>query len=130
MVSRIYVSPLLVYNLPRLRTSNVDRFNKRIWLYTGKGKKQKTITDADYVDDIANTPAQAESPLHSLGKTAGGIGRHVYEEKTEYVYFYQNLHTKRWFSETSQQVYIPRKYRLIYGKLHQHATSEGMESYR
>ena len=28
-----------VYNLPRLRTSNVDRSNKRKWLYTIKGKK-------------------------------------------------------------------------------------------
>ena len=37
----------------------------------------QTITDADYADDIellANTPAQAESLLHSLEQTAGGIG--------------------------------------------------------
>ena len=35
------------------------------------------ITDADYADDpalLANTPAPAESLLHSLKQTAGGIG--------------------------------------------------------
>ena len=37
----------------------------------------QTITDADYADDIAllaNTPAQAETLLHSLERTAAGIG--------------------------------------------------------
>ena len=37
----------------------------------------KTITDADYADDIAilaNTPAQAETLLHSLERAAAGIG--------------------------------------------------------
>ena len=29
-----------IYNLPRLCTSNIDRSNERIWLYTKKGKKQ------------------------------------------------------------------------------------------
>ena len=40
----------------------------------------QTITDADHVDDIAllaNTPAQAESPLHSLKRAAAGIGLHL-----------------------------------------------------
>ena len=40
----------------------------------------QTITDADYVDDIAlqaNTPAQAEILLHSLVRAAAGIGLHV-----------------------------------------------------
>ena len=38
----------------------------------------QTITYADYADDItlmANTPAQAESLLHSLEQVAGGIGK-------------------------------------------------------
>ena len=46
----------------------------------------KTITDADYADDIAllaNTPAQAETLLHSLERTAAGIGLHVNADKTE-----------------------------------------------
>ena len=50
------------------------------------------ITDTDYVDDIAllpNTPAQAETLLHSLERAAAGIGLHVNTDKTEYMYFNQ-----------------------------------------
>ena len=52
----------------------------------------QTITDTDYADDIAllaNTPALAESLLHSLERAAGGIGLHVNEHKTEYMRFNQ-----------------------------------------
>ena len=48
----------------------------------------KTITDADYADDIAilaNTPNQAETRLHSLERAAAGIGLHVNTQKTEYM---------------------------------------------
>ena len=48
----------------------------------------QTITDVDNIDYIvllANTPAQAETLLHSLGWAASGIGLHVNE----------HLHTKR-----------------------------------
>ena len=51
-------------------------------------KEAKTITDADYADDIAllaNTPNQAETLLHSLERTAAGIGLHVNAHKTEYM---------------------------------------------
>ena len=50
----------------------------------------QTITDANYADDIAllaNTPAQAESLLHSLKQAAAGIGLHVNADKTEYMCF-------------------------------------------
>ena len=52
----------------------------------------KTITDADYADDIAiltNTPNQAETLLHSLERTAAGIGLHVNAHKTEYMCYNQ-----------------------------------------
>ena len=52
----------------------------------------KTITDVDYADAIAilaNTPYQAETPLHSLDWAAAGIGLHVNAHKTEYMSFYQ-----------------------------------------
>ena len=52
----------------------------------------KTITDADYADDIAllvNTPNQAEMLLHSLEWTAAGIGLHVNAHKTEYMCYNQ-----------------------------------------
>ena len=52
----------------------------------------KTITDADYVDDIAilaNTPNQAETRLHSLERAAAGIDLHVNAHKTEYMCYNQ-----------------------------------------
>ena len=52
----------------------------------------QTITNADYTDDIAlleNTPAQAESLLHSLERATGGIGLHVNADKTEFICFNQ-----------------------------------------
>ena len=52
----------------------------------------KTITDADYADDIAileNTPNQAETLLHSLERAAAGIGFHVNAPKTEYMCYNQ-----------------------------------------
>ena len=52
----------------------------------------KTITDADYADDIAllaNAPAQAKTLLHSLERAATGIGLHVNAHKKEYMCFNQ-----------------------------------------
>ena len=52
----------------------------------------KTITDADYTDDIAilaNTPNQAETLLHSLEWAATGIGLYVNVHKTEYMCYNQ-----------------------------------------
>ena len=52
----------------------------------------QTITDADFADDIAllaNTLAQAETLLHSLDRTAAGIGLHVNADNTEYMCFNQ-----------------------------------------
>ena len=50
----------------------------------------QTITDTDYANDIAhlaNSPAQAETLLHSLERAAAGIGLHVNVHKTEYMCF-------------------------------------------
>ena len=52
----------------------------------------------DYADDIvllANTPAQAETLIHSLEGAAAGIGVHVNAHKTEYMCFNQrgNIYT-------------------------------------
>ena len=38
---------------------------------------------------MTNTPAQAESLIHSLERAAAGIGLHVNVEKTEYIWFNQ-----------------------------------------
>ena len=48
--------------------------------------------DAEYTDDIAllaNTPAQAETLLHSLERAAAGIGLHFNAHKMEYMSFNQ-----------------------------------------
>ena len=48
----------------------------------------KTVTDADYADDIAilaNTPNQAETLLHSLERATTGIGLQDNAHKTEYM---------------------------------------------
>ena len=59
-----------------------------------KQQQQKTITDADYADDIAilaNTPNQAETLLQSLERAAAGIGLHVNAHKTEYMCYNQTV---------------------------------------
>ncbi len=64
---------------------------------TGTSKRSrrypaKTITDAEYADDIAilaNATAQAETLLHSLERAAAGIGLHVNAHKTEYLCYNQ-----------------------------------------
>ena len=73
-----------------------DRQNQRKWPRADKEKSRrypaKTITDADYADDIAllaNIPNQAETLLYSLERAAAGIGLHVNAHKTEYMCYNQ-----------------------------------------
>ena len=52
----------------------------------------KTITNADYADDIAilaNTPNQAVTLLHSLKRAVADIGLHVNAHKAEYMCYNQ-----------------------------------------
>ena len=77
-----------------LRTS-IDKIRGNSFELTKKRSRRypaKTITDADYADDIAilaNTPNQAEKLLHSLEQAAAGIGLHVNALKTEYMCYNQ-----------------------------------------
>ena len=93
------------------------------------------MTDADYADDIAilaNTPNQSETLQHSLERAAAGIGLHVNAHKTEYMCYNQtgDITTLNGTpSETSRQIHLPRKQRLINRKGHRHAANEGMDSY-
>ena len=51
-------------------------------------RKKKTITHADYADDIAllaNKSVQAKTLLHSLEWAAASIGLHVNGHKMEYM---------------------------------------------
>ena len=77
-----------------LRTS-IDKVKENSFEPTKKRSRRypaKTITDADYADDIAilaNTPNQAEILLHSLEQVTVGIGLHVNAHKTLYMCFNQ-----------------------------------------
>ena len=95
-----------------LRASS-DKIRENGFELTKKRSKRypaKTITDADYADDLvllANTPNQAETLLHSLEQAAAGIGLHVNAHKTEYMCYNQtgNITTL----EASGQIHLPRK---------------------
>ena len=77
-----------------LRTS-IDKIRENGFELTKKRSRRypaKTITDADYTDDIvilANTPNQAKTLLHSLEWVAAGIGLYVNAHKTEYMCYNQ-----------------------------------------
>ena len=127
--TRRYISPISVHNLSRLRTSQVDRYNERKWFYSKKKvllqKRQevdntpyKTITDADYAEDsslLANTRTQDESPLQILEQAAGGIRLHVNADKKSTCVLIKKGDIW-WLFETSVQVHLPQKQRLIYLK--------------
>ena len=75
-----------------LRTS-IDKIRENGFELTKKRSRKyptKTITDADYADDIAilaNMLNQAETLLHSLERAVVGIGLHVNAHKIEYMCF-------------------------------------------
>ena len=77
-----------------LRTS-IDKIRENGFELTKKRSRRypaKTITDADYADDIAilaNTPNQAEKLLHSLERAAAGTDLYVNAHKTEYMCYNQ-----------------------------------------
>ena len=87
--ARWYISAIFVYNLSRLCTLNVNRSNKRKWLYTKKKVKSKwypakTITDTDYTDDpmfLVNTPAKAKSSVYNLEQAGRGTGFYMNANK-------------------------------------------------
>ena len=77
----------LQHRLIKIRENGFELTKKR-----SRRNPAKTITDADYADDIAllaNTPNQAETLQHSLERAAAGIGLHVNAHKTEYMCYNQ-----------------------------------------
>ena len=73
--------------IDKIRENSFELTKKRGRMYPAK-----TITDADYADDIAilaNIPDQAETLLHSLERAAAGIGLYVNAHKTEYMCYNQ-----------------------------------------
>ena len=59
---------LVPYNLPKLYTTDVNRFNGFKLIKTSRQYPAETLTDAAHTDDLVlliDTPVQAESLLHS-----------------------------------------------------------------
>ena len=78
---------MLRTSIDKIKDNGFERTKKRNRRYPAK-----TITNADYSDDIAileNTPNKDESLLHSSEQPAAGIGLHVNAHKTEYMCFNQ-----------------------------------------
>ena len=86
---------LIVICLDYVLRTSIDKMKDmglKLTKYKSRRYPAHTITEADYADDIAllaNTPAQAETLLHSLERTTAGIGLHLNAHKTEYMYFNQ-----------------------------------------
>ena len=71
---------MLRTSIDKIKENYVKLMKKRSRRYPAK-----TITDADYTDDIAllaNALAQAETLLRSLERATAGIGLHVNAHKT------------------------------------------------
>ena len=126
---------LFIICLDYVLRKSIDKIKGNGFELTKKRSRRypaKTITGADYADDIAiltNTPNQAETLLHSLERAAAGIGLHVNAHKTEYLCFNQTGDIPT-LSETGRQVHLPRKQCLINRKKHRHVANERMDSYR
>ena len=86
---------LFIICLDKVLRTSIDKFRENGFELTKKRSRSypaKTITDADYADDIAllaNTPNQAKTLRHSLERVAVGISLHVHAHKTEYMYYNQ-----------------------------------------
>ena len=131
--ARRYISPIPVYHLPRLRASNVNRFNERKLLYAEQGKKQK-ITRTNYYRHRASGKYNHAGwvPKHSLEWAAGDIGLHVNAEKAEYMCFDQrsDISTLNGPLKLVDKFTFPRKQRFINREWHQQPNSKGMDIYR
>ena len=83
----LYSFPWVYSSIEKIRENGFELTKKRSRRYP-----EKTITDADYADDIAilaNTPDQAQTLLHSLEPAATDIGLYVNAHKTEYMCYNQ-----------------------------------------
>ena len=82
---------LFIISLDYVLRTSIDKIRENGFELTKKRSRRypaKTITDADYADDIAIlaiTPNQAETLRHSLERAAASINLHVNAHKTEYM---------------------------------------------
>ena len=99
VLQRDMLSPyLFIICLDYVLRTSIDKIRESGFELTKKRSRRhrtKTITDADYADDVAiqaNKPNQAETLLHSLERAAADIGLHVNAHKTEYMCYNQTGH--------------------------------------
>ena len=81
-----------IYEVLRTSIDKIKQYGFKLTKEISRRYHAKTITDADYADDIAllaNAPASAETQLRSLERAAADIGLHVNAHKTEYMCFNQ-----------------------------------------
>ena len=126
---------LFIISLDNVLRTSIDKIRENGFELTKKRSRRhpaKTITDADYADDIAilaNTPNQAETLLHSLEQAAAGISLHVNAHKTEYMCskkkekLYTYTYPNNWKAQpdykftcsiwTVRNIHFLTKYRLI-----------------
>ena len=86
---------LFIICLDYVLTTSIDKITEKGFELTRKRSRRhpaKTITDADYADDIvilANTTNQAETLLLCLERAAPSIGLHANAHKAEYMCYNQ-----------------------------------------
>ena len=120
--TRGYISPILVHNLPKLCTSNVDRSNERKWFYIKK-KQEADDTPQKLLQTQTTKMTKHFWQIYLLQLNPYCVvwsRLHINADKTEFNVLIkkETLHTKWWFSEISGQVHLPRKQCLIYWKWH------------
>ena len=116
---------VLKTSIDKIKENGFELKKKRSRRYSAK-----TITDADYADDIAilaNTPAQAETLLHSLERAAAGIGLHVNAQKMEYVCFNQ---TGDISTLGGSSLKLVDKFNYLGSSVSSNEANKGMDSYR
>ena len=102
-----------IQSIDKIRENGFELTKKRSRRYP-----TKTITDADYADDIArlaNIPKQAETLLHSLERAVAGIGPHVNAHKTEYMCKKLKFdHTNKWYMQNPAPVLEDDTHKLLW----------------
>ena len=83
IVARVLQGDILILCVDYVLKTTIDKFKENGFKLTKERSRSyaaKTITDADYADDIAlleNAPTQAETLLHSLERAAACLGLYV-----------------------------------------------------
>ena len=127
--STTLASYLFIICLDYVPRTSIDNIREYGFVLTKKRSRRypaKTITDADYADDIAllaNTHNQAEKLLHSLERSAAGIGLHVNAHKTEFMCFNQKGDIS-----TLDGTSLKLVDKFTYRKRHRHTANKGMDS--